>query len=93
MRNRHKYSEFGYMRAADGRAWRPLSDGPFAARETPGREPVKVSIKPECEGCRIGAHGFMCYFSDGQCLKTIHEKGGPCNALGNAGAIAASEAG
>lgn len=73
------------MRAADGRAWRPLSDGPFAARETPGREQVAVGIKPECEGCRIASHGFMCYFPDGSCLKTIHERR-PDHALGDAGA-------
>ena len=81
------------MRAADGRSWRPLADGPFAARETPGREPVKVGIKPECEGCKIGAHGFMCHFADGSCLKTIHEEGGRRIGMGNAGAIAGCQAG
>lgn len=92
MRQRHKYSEYGYMRAADGYTWRPLSDGPFAARETPGREQVAAGIKPACEGCRIASHGFLCHFANGQCLKTIN--GGRKNdALGDAGAGAASESG
>ena len=80
-----RYSEFGYMRAADGHTWRPLDGEPRNSRLAPGRESIRVGIKPECEGCNMGAHGFLCHFQDGSCLKLQALKGGLPDAVGNRG--------
>lgn len=45
----------------------PVLNG--VARETPGREPVRCTTRPECAGCSYPAHGFICHFSGGNCLR------------------------
>ena len=30
---------------------------------------VQCDVKPECAGCPYPAHGFICWFADGACLK------------------------
>lgn len=30
---------------------------------------VHCNIRPECAGCKVSAHGFICHFSDGTCVK------------------------
>ena len=67
---RLKTSAYGYMRNAVGRAWNPLADNTEVVRAVPGKEPANCSIKPECDGCNMSAHGFICHFSDGTCLRT-----------------------
>ncbi len=37
--------------------------------EKPGRDRVSCPIRPECAGCNMGAHGFLCHFADGSCLR------------------------
>lgn len=35
----------------------------------PAPEPVRYDHCDECVGCAIPAHGFVCHFSDGKCLR------------------------
>lgn len=35
----------------------------------PGADPVKCDHRPECTGCTFPAHGFVCHFADGNCLR------------------------
>ncbi|MDL2324522.1 hypothetical protein LJC61_05160 [Ruminococcaceae bacterium OttesenSCG-928-A16] len=37
-------------------------------------EKIHCTMKPECEGCRYAAHGFLCHAKDGLCLKTRYAK-------------------
>lgn len=43
--------------------------GPAIPREKQGRDWVACGVRPECDGCRIATHGFLCHFSDGRCLR------------------------
>lgn len=35
----------------------------------PGPGPLRCGIRPACSPCGIGAHGFLCHFPDGSCLR------------------------
>lgn len=37
--------------------------------EKPGREPVRCDKLPCAPPCSMGAHGFICHFTDGGCLR------------------------
>jgi len=34
-------------------------------------------MKPECEHCQLGGHGFICYSKDGSCLLTGYKSQKP----------------
>lgn len=40
-----------------------------ASEVVPG-ETLKCSMYSQCKGCRYPAHGFVCWNSDGTCLRT-----------------------
>ena len=42
--------------------------------ERPTNEPVQNNIKPECKGCPFPRHGFICWSSDGSCMRTRYRK-------------------
>lgn len=48
----------------------------------PGHPPVKCGARPECEGCTYPAHGFVCQFADGSCLRYATAQDRPENAGG-----------
>lgn len=35
----------------------------------PPPEPVKCDQRPECVDCTMPAHGFVCHFANGNCLR------------------------
>ena len=35
----------------------------------PGPEPLRCRIRPGNPACGMAAHGFICHFSDGDCLR------------------------
>lgn len=40
-------------------------------------EPDKIynTVKPECRVCSFAQHGFICWSDDGDCMKTMLDKG------------------
>lgn len=43
---------------------------PRRESERPQQEQARCTIKPECEGCPFPGHGFICWSTDGSCLRT-----------------------
>lgn len=37
-------------------------------------EPVRCFVKPECAGCPLPGHGFICWSEDGSCLLDRYRK-------------------
>lgn len=54
---------------------------PFAMPRIPPEERPVCRARPECAGCNMPGHGFVCSFRDGSCLKYPAAKGGPPDAV------------
>lgn len=37
-------------------------------------EPAQNNVKPECKDCPYPQHGFICWSSDGSCMRTRYGK-------------------
>lgn len=42
--------------------------------ERPTNEPIRCTIKPECNGCPFPRHGFICWSADGTCMRSRYRK-------------------
>lgn len=47
---------------------------PVRVAARPPIDKAQCSIKPECAGCQYPRHGFICWSTDGTCLKTTFSK-------------------
>ena len=47
---------------------------PRREAEKPPPEKIRCNIKPECEGCPFPSHGFICWSTDGSCLRSNMKK-------------------
>lgn len=57
----------------DKRNGRPV----YASRRETGRphtEKVYCTMKPGCAGCPFPSHGFVCWSTEGSCLRTHMKK-------------------
>ena len=40
----------------------------------PQTEKMYCTMKPDCAGCPFPSHGFVCWSTDGSCLRTYMKK-------------------